>query len=75
LADHVGLARSIADQPAELSEFAPLIDRWNRMACRQHHEFLAPAVEERIGSDDKRSGLQIDKGDVGALEISFGAGL
>jgi hypothetical protein len=29
------------------------------MACRQRDELLAPAVEERIGADEERTGLQL----------------
>ena len=32
------------------------------MACRQRHELLAPAVEERIGADDERAGMQLRRG-------------
>ena len=68
-------ARSIADQAAGRGEFAPLIDRRNGMACRQRHELLAPAVEERIGADDERAGMQLDEGREGGVDLAFGAGL
>ena len=45
------------------------------MACRQRHELLAPAVEERIGADDERAGMQLDEGGEGGVDLAFGAGL
>ena len=45
------------------------------MACRQRHELLAPVVEEWIGADDERAGLQLDKGREGGLDVALGAGL
>ncbi len=45
------------------------------MACRQRHELLAPAVEERIGADDERAGMQLDEGGESGVDLAFGAGL
>ena len=45
------------------------------MARRQRHELLAPAVEERIGADEERAGLQLDEGGEGGVDLAFGAGL
>jgi hypothetical protein len=45
------------------------------MACRQHHQLFASAVEERIGADDERAGIQLDEGGEDAFEFVLGAGL
>ena len=44
------------------------------MACRQRHELLVPAVEERLGADEERAGLQLDDGREGGVDLAFGAG-
>jgi hypothetical protein len=68
-------ARSIADQAADRGELAPFIDRRNGMACRQHHELVAPAEEERFGGDDERAGMQLNERREGGVDLAFGAGL
>ena len=45
------------------------------MACRQGHELLATAVEEWVGADDERAGLQLDESGEGGVDLAFGAGL
>src|ERR1700730_12777977 len=57
-----GLARSIADQAARGDRLTLLIDRRNGIACRQRHELVAPAGEERVTADDKRAGMLLDEG-------------
>ena len=61
LAPKARLARPIADQAAKLGEVAPLVDRRNGKPCRQRDKIFAPAVEERIGTDEERAGLQLDR--------------
>src|SRR4051794_17471418 len=46
-------ARAIADQAAGRGVFTDPIDRWNGVVCRQRHDLLAPAVEERFSGDDE----------------------
>src|SRR5260370_10838853 len=64
-------ARSIADQAAGSGEFSPLVRRRNGMARCQRYELLAPAVEERIGGDDERAGMQLDEGCEGGVDLAF----
>ena len=45
------------------------------MARRQRQELLAPAVEERIATDDERAGMHLDQGREGGIDLAFGAGL
>src|SRR5215831_1037268 len=64
--------RAVAHQPAGRSELAPFVYRGNRMARRQHYEFLALGVEEWIGSDNERTGPLLDEGCEGCAELAFG---
>src|ERR1700738_5060984 len=64
-------ARSVADQPAGLCEFTPIVHRRNGMTCCQRHELLAPAVE----AGHNRSGMQLDEGWESSVDLAFGAGL
>src|SRR5262249_28079454 len=48
-------AGPIAHQAASDGVFTPFIDRRNRMASSQSDDLIAPAVEERIGRDEKRA--------------------
>src|SRR5882672_9328415 len=52
-----GAARSIADQAAGRGVFTPVIDRRNHMACRQRHELVETAVEERVAGENERAGM------------------
>jgi len=45
------------------------------MPCRQRREPLAPGVEERVGANGERAGLQFDERDEGGLDLAIGAGL
>src|SRR5262249_11791069 len=45
----------VTGKPARLREFAPLIYRRQLVARRERHDLLAPAEEERIGSDEQRA--------------------
>jgi hypothetical protein len=45
------------------------------MACRQRHQLLAPAEEERIGGGDECAGMQFDERREGRVDLGFGAGL
>jgi hypothetical protein len=45
------------------------------MACRQRHQLLALAEEERIGADDERAGMQLDEGRESGVDLAFAAGL
>ena len=45
------------------------------MARRQRDELLAPAVEERIGGEDERAGMQLHEGCESCVDLAFGAGL
>jgi hypothetical protein len=71
LAPKARLARPIADQAAEFGELAPLVDRRNGKPCRQRDELFAPAVEEWIGADEERAGLQLDEGGEGGVDSRF----
>src|SRR6266567_3661631 len=75
LAPKARLARPIADQAAELGERAPLVARRNGKPCRQRDELFAPAVEERIGADEERAGLQLEERAEGRVDLAFRAGL
>src|SRR6202023_505234 len=65
----------IADQAAGLSEFTPLVDCRNAMTCRQRHELLALAAEERVAADDERAGMQLDECCEGGVDLAFATGL
>jgi hypothetical protein len=75
LAVGTGEAHSIADQAAGRGVFTPVIDRRDRMACRQRQELLAPAEEERVAGEDERAGMQLDEGCEGGVDLAFAAGL
>src|ERR1700730_12464594 len=45
------------------------------MAGCQRYELLALAVEEWIGRDDERAGMQFDEGGESGIDLAFGAGL
>jgi hypothetical protein len=45
------------------------------MACCQCDELCAPAVEERVGAIDDRTGFQFAEGREGGLDFAFRAGL
>src|SRR5215831_10648359 len=68
-------ARPIADQAAGTGELAPRIYRWNCMARCQRHELLTPAREERIGTDDERTGLLLNEGRESGVDLAGAAGL
>jgi hypothetical protein len=75
LAKREGAVGSIADQAAGYGEFAPLIDRRNRIACCQRHELVELAAEERVGADDERAGALLDEGGESSVDLVFAAGL
>ena len=54
-----GKIGAVAHQAAGLSEFAVLVDGRDRVPRRQRDYFVALAVEERIGADQHRSGVQL----------------
>ena len=45
------------------------------MTRGQRYELLAPAQEKWIGTDNERSGLQLDKGGESAVDLAFAARL
>jgi hypothetical protein len=45
------------------------------MTLCHRYELLAPAQEKWIGTDNERSGLQLDKGGVSAVDPAFAARL
>src|SRR5437764_694179 len=68
----VGQARSITDQAACRDVYAKVIDGRNRVAGSQRHDLLATAEVSRIG-DEQSTGLEIDEGSEGGIDIAFGA--
>ena len=68
-------AGSVAHQTPGYGELPKLINRWHRMARCQRDELVAPAEEERIGSDEKRAGPLLDEGCERRVEVAFAAGL
>jgi hypothetical protein len=69
-----GDARPIANQPAGHGEIAPRIDPRNGMAGCQRNYLLGPAVEERIGEDEERSGVQLGEQREGGVDLIFDDG-
>ena len=45
------------------------------MARCQRHELLALADEERVGADDERAGMRLDRASESGVDLAFGAGL
>src|SRR3954447_15481388 len=68
-------ARSIADQAAESGEVAKIIDRRNRMACRQRYQLVAPGGEVRVGVNDGGAGVQLDERSESGVELALTARL
>jgi len=68
-------AGSVGDQRTCSGEFTPWVYCRNGIPHRQSHMLLAPAEEERIGGDDERAGMQMDKGCEDGLDFAFGPGL
>src|SRR5262249_54558698 len=66
---------SVAAQAAGRGVFTQRIDRRNGMACRQRHDLLTTAVQERFGLDDQRAGGALDERGKGGVYLAFAAGL
>src|ERR1700730_587278 len=75
LAKYTGEASSVADQAVSRGELAQEIYRRNGVACRQCHELLAPATQERIGADNEPTGMPFDESCEGGIYVVFGGGL
>ena len=66
---------SVTHEAAGRSELAVLVDRGHCVADCERAELLALRVEERIGADHERAGLQLTQAGEGRFEFAFGAGL
>src|SRR5262249_34163477 len=51
---------AVAHQAARQREFTPLVDGRNRISRRQSDNFVALAIEERIGADQHRCSTQLN---------------
>ena len=47
------LTRLVARQSARFGKIAPFVDGWNSMARRERDQLIAPAEEQRIGSNEE----------------------
>src|SRR6185503_6213606 len=54
-------------------ELAPLVSRRNSMARCQHHDFVAPAVEERVSANNERTNVPLHEGGEGGVDLALGS--
>ena len=75
---HQNTQRICADDPsasvyASGDELTIMIDCRNGVAFRQRDQLLAPAIQERIGGDKKRSGSPLCRNRKGETDLVFTA--
>src|SRR5262249_41438077 len=75
LAISVSRAGPVAHQPAGRRELAKMISGRDCVADGQRSNLIAPAGEERVGADNKRSSLQTDHGLKDYIQVALGAGI
>src|SRR5258705_2791212 len=68
-------AGAVAHQPAGCRELTPFIDCGYRVACCQCDNFLAAAIEERVGGYGDSTGSLLHDNLEGCVEVTFGAGV
>src|SRR6266446_7454576 len=73
LAIFVSKAGSVAHETASGDELTIMIDCRNGVAFRQGDQLLAPAIQERIGGDKKRSGSPLCRNRKGETDLVFTA--
>src|SRR5262249_53060943 len=64
---------SVAYQTTVHCKYAEWVDRWNPVARRQCHEFIAIAREHHTGIDEKRVGTLLGKAVESRFELSLAA--
>src|SRR5260370_37554 len=64
-------AGSVADQAACNGGGTGFITGRNCGLCGERHQFVAPAVKERPGSDQKRTGLGLSEAFEGVVDFAF----
>src|SRR5262249_50894582 len=69
------IRRAIGDETADDRILTPVVDRGNTMPCRERNDPLAPAVEERIVSDDERASTPLDQGRKCMIKVGVDAGI
>src|SRR3954454_2837113 len=75
LAIGIGKTGSVTDQAASRNKLALNVDRRHRMSCRQRHDLVAPADEERITSNDECTNPLLHKRREGRIDFAFRAGV
>jgi hypothetical protein len=71
----IGLAWSIAHQPAGLDVLAMHIARGQRVAGHSRDQLSTLAIEERTTADEQRAGAHLHDGREGGIEFAFTCGL
>src|SRR5262249_50851106 len=62
---------SIANQASDFDVLPDFVKRRNCMTCRKPDNVLAPTVEKRVGTNQKRIGLPLDKRREDVIEVVF----